>query len=126
MKDIYQADNRYFDFLKGHLRELKEEGNQNILVSMFRALTGIRHRAKRRQVTGIPLTLVTSESTPPPHPNVEAASMQPTPGKMEQDESMPEQLDPIPIVVVMKQPSVDNQQGIHTTTSPGTTGSTTG
>ena len=35
--------------------------------------------------------------------------MQPTPNKMKKDESMPEQLDPIPIVEVVRQPSVDNQ-----------------
>ena len=111
MEDIYQADDRYFDFLERQVRELNEEKNQSILVSMFRALTGSRCRTKRRQVTGIPLTPVTSESTPTSHLNIEATSMQPTPGKMEQDESTLEQLDPIPLVEVMGQPSVDNQLG---------------
>ena len=76
MEDIYQADDRYFDFLEGQVRELKEEKNQSIVVSMFRALTGIRCRTKIRHVTSIPLTLVTSESTPASHSNTEAASMQ--------------------------------------------------
>ena len=78
---------------------------------MFRALTGSRCRTKRRQVTGILLSLVTSESTPASHPNIEATHMQPTQGKTEQDESVPEQLDPIPIVEVTRHPSVDNQLG---------------
>ena len=97
MEDICQADDRYFGFLEGQIRELKEEKNQSILVSMFRALTGSRHRTKRRQVTCIPPTLVTSESTPASHLNVEDFSTQPTPGKTEQDESMLEQWDPIPL-----------------------------
>ena len=91
---------------------MKEEKNQSILVSVFRALTGSRCRTRRRQVTGIPLTLVTSESTPASHPNVGAAMTQPTLSKMEQYESMPEQLDPISIVEVVRQPSVDNQLGV--------------
>ena len=48
---------------------------------------------------------------PSSHPSNEAVSMQPTPSKTEQDESMLEQLDPIPIVEVMRQPSVENQLG---------------
>ena len=110
MENIYQAGERYFNFLKGQIRELKEEKNQSILVSMFRALTGSRQWTRRRHMTGIPLTLVTSESTPASHPNIGAA-IQPTPNKMEQDESMPEQLDPIPIVEVARQQSVNNQLG---------------
>ena len=81
MEDIYQADDRYFDFLKGQVREVKEAKYQSILVSMFRVLTGSRCRTKRRQVTGIPLAPVTSESTPASHPNIEATSMQPTPAR---------------------------------------------
>ena len=76
MEDICQADDRYFDFLEGQVRELKEEKNQSILVSMFRAHTGSRCRTKRRQVTGILPTPVTSESTPASLPNVEATPMQ--------------------------------------------------
>ena len=37
--------------------------------------------------------------------------MQPTPSKTEPDESMPDQLDPKPIVEVVRKPSVDNQLG---------------
>ena len=111
MENVYQADERYFNFLEGQVRELKEERNQSILVSMFRAATGSRCRTERRYVTGILPTLVTLESTPASHPNIEAIPMQPTPSKTEQKESMPEQLDPIPIVEIMRQPSVDNQLG---------------
>ena len=95
------------------VRELKEEKNQSILVSVFRALTGSRHRTRRRQMTGIPLTPVILESTPASHPIVGAATMQPTPKQegMEQDESTPDQLDPTSIVEVVRQPSVDNQLG---------------
>ena len=110
MENIYQADERYFNSLEGEVRELKEEKNQSILVSAFRALTGSRCRTRRRHVTGIPPTLVTLESTPVSHLKV-GATMQPTPSKMEQDESVLEQLDPIPTVEVVRQPSVDNQLG---------------
>ena len=112
MENIYQADEWYFDFLEGQVRELKEEKNQSILVSVFRALTGSRCRTRRGQVTGIPLTPVTSESLPASHPNVGATTMmQLTPNETEQDKSAPEQLDPIPIEEAARQPSVDNQLG---------------
>ena len=35
------------------------ERSQGLITSMFRALTGSRHKTKRKQITGIPPTLVT-------------------------------------------------------------------
>ena len=95
----------------GAVKSAKGRENESILVCMFRALTGSRCRTERRQVTGIPPTPVTLESTPTSHLKIKAASTQPTSGKMELDESMPEQLDPISVVEVIRQPSVDNQLG---------------
>ena len=111
MKKTYQTEAMYFHYLEGQERELKEEKNESILVSTFRALTGSRHRTKRRQGTDFPLTPVTLESTPASHPNVEATSTEPTTSKTEQDESVLEQLDPIPVVEIMRQPSVETQLG---------------
>ena len=42
MENIYHVDERYFDFLEEQVKDLKAEKNQNILASMFRALTGSR------------------------------------------------------------------------------------
>ena len=111
MENIYQVDERYFDFPEGQVRELKAEKNQGILASVFRALTGSRCRTRRRQVTGILLTLVTSESTPVSNPEAETATTPLAPSKTEQNESAPEWLVPVPIVEVPTLPSDDNQLG---------------
>ena len=64
LDNIFHADERYFNFLEDQAKELKAEKNQSILASMFRALTGSRHRTKRKQVTGILSMPLTSESIP--------------------------------------------------------------
>ena len=61
MENIYHADDRYSDFHKEQVKELKAEKNQSSLANMFRNLTGSRHRTKSKQVTGILPTLITSE-----------------------------------------------------------------
>ena len=63
MENIYNVDERYFDFHEEQVKELKAEKNQSILASIFRVLMGTRCRTRRRQVTGILPMLVTSEST---------------------------------------------------------------
>ena len=111
MENIYHADKRYFDFLKHQVKELKAEKNQNILASMFRAFTGSRYRPRRRQVTGIPPMLVTSEPTPVSDLEVVPVATPPGLSKVEQIESAPEQLVPVPVVELHTQPSVHNQLG---------------
>ena len=109
MENINQADEQYFDFLKGQAGELKAEKNQSILATVFRALTGSSHRTKRRQVTGILPTAVTLESTPASDTDVGTDIKQLAPSKTKQDESEPEQLAPISIVEVPTQPGFDIQ-----------------
>ena len=74
MENIYQADEQYFNFLEGQLRELKAEKNLNILACVFRTITGSRHRTRRMQVTGILLTSVNLESTTASDPDVGTAT----------------------------------------------------
>ena len=111
MENSYPADEQYFNFLEGQVRELKAEKNQSILATVFRVLTGSRYRMRRRQVTAIPPTLVTLESTPTSDPYVGTLMTPPAPSKTEQDETALEQLVPIPIVEIPMQPSVYNQLG---------------
>ena len=59
MKMVYKADDKYFKFLNQQVKELHMERSQRFITSMFRALTGSRHKIRRKQVTGIPPTLVT-------------------------------------------------------------------
>ena len=54
MDIIYQAADEDFNFFKAQLRKLDAERNESILTSIFRTITGIRHKTRRRQVTGIP------------------------------------------------------------------------
>ena len=57
---VYQAADEYFEFLDQQVKELNMEGSQGFITSMFRALTGSRHKTRRRQVTGIPPTPMTT------------------------------------------------------------------
>ena len=62
MEMVYWTDDEYFEFLNQQVKELHMESSQGLITSMFRALTGSRCKTRRRQVTGIPPTLVTRES----------------------------------------------------------------
>ena len=54
MDVIYQAADEDFNFFKAQVRELDAERNQSIITSIFRTITGTRHKTRRRQVTSIP------------------------------------------------------------------------
>ena len=68
MQMVYQADDRSFEFLNQQVKELHRERSQGFITSIFRALTGSRHKTRRKQVTGIPPTLVTIGSHTPATP----------------------------------------------------------
>ena len=61
MEMVYWADDEYFEFLNQQVKGLHMERSQGFITSMFGALKGIRHKTRRRQVTGILPTLVTRE-----------------------------------------------------------------
>ena len=62
MEMVYWADDEYFEFLDQQVKELHMERSQGFITSVYRALTGSRCKTRRRQVTGIPPTPVTTES----------------------------------------------------------------
>ena len=63
MDVIYQAtDEGFFESL---VRELDAERNQSITTSIFRTLTGTRHKTRRRQVTSIPPMPITLSAASP-------------------------------------------------------------
>ena len=62
MEAVYQADDQFFE---GQVKELHVEWSQRIIMSVFRALTGSRHKTRRRQMTGIPPMPVMAGSTTP-------------------------------------------------------------
>ena len=59
MEIVYWADDEYFELLNQQAKKLHMERSQGFITWMFRALTGSRHKTRRRQVTGIPPTPVT-------------------------------------------------------------------
>ena len=61
MEMVYQADDEYFEFLNQWVKELHMESSQGFITSTFRTLAGSRCKTRRRQVAGIPPTLVTRE-----------------------------------------------------------------
>ena len=54
MDVIYQATDEDLNFFEAQVKELDTERNQSIITSIFRTLTGTRHKMRRRQVTSIP------------------------------------------------------------------------
>ena len=62
MEMVYQADDMYFEFLDQEVKKLYMERSQGFIMSLYRALTGSRYKTKRRQVTSIPPTPLTTES----------------------------------------------------------------
>ena len=58
MEMVCWADDEYFEFFDQQVRELHMERSQAFITSVFRALTGSRHKTRRRQVTGISPTPV--------------------------------------------------------------------
>ena len=61
MDVIYQAADKDFNFFEAQVRELDAE---SIITSIFRTLTGTKHRT-RRQVTCIPPMLITPGAANP-------------------------------------------------------------
>ena len=59
MEMVYHANDWYFKFLDQQVKELRIERSQGFITSMFTALTGSRHKTRRKQVTRIPPTPVT-------------------------------------------------------------------
>ena len=54
MDVIYQASDEDFNFSKTQVRKLNAERNESVSTSIFRTITGTRHKTRRRQVTSIP------------------------------------------------------------------------
>ena len=50
MDVTYQATDEDFKFFEAQVRELDVERKQSILTSLFRTITGTRHKIRRRQV----------------------------------------------------------------------------
>ena len=48
MEMVYQADDQYFEFLNQKVKELHMERSQGLITSVFRALTGRRHKTRRK------------------------------------------------------------------------------
>ena len=65
MEMVYWADDEYFEFLDQQVKELHMERSQGFITSVYRALTGSRHKTRRIQVTSIPPTPVTMQSCSP-------------------------------------------------------------
>ena len=108
MEAIYQADDHYFEFFEGQVKELPVERSQSIITSDFWALMGSRHKTRRRQVTSIPPMPVTTGSTSP----ATVADAQATTMPSVQVETVPELLMQVPIAEVpMQLPMVDSQLG---------------
>ena len=63
----------YYEFLNKQVKELHMERSQRFITSVFSALTGSRCKTWRKQVTGIPPTLVTIGSHTPATP-IDAAT----------------------------------------------------
>ena len=55
---IYQTDDQYFDFFEEQIKELQVGKSQSIIASVFQTIMGTRPKTRRRQVMGIPSTLV--------------------------------------------------------------------
>ena len=65
MDVIYQAAYKDYNFFEAQVMELNAERNQSILTSIFKTITGMRHKTRRRQVTGIPPMLITLGAASP-------------------------------------------------------------
>ena len=59
MEIVYWADDKYFEFLNQQVKEIHMERSQGFITNVFRALTGHKCKTRRKQVAGIPPTLVT-------------------------------------------------------------------
>ena len=120
METIYQADNQYFKFLENQVRELHVERSHGIFASVSWALTGSRHKTRRRWVTGIQPTPVTvGSATSTTIPDASVTTTPPAQVNIVPVEPAPEALIPEPIAEVpMQQPGVDSQlRGSYITTT---------
>ena len=61
MEKAYEANYEYFEFLDQQVMEHHMERSQGFIRSVYRALTGSRFKTRRRQVTRIPPTPLTTE-----------------------------------------------------------------
>ena len=108
MDVIYQADDQYFDFFEEQVKELQAKKNQGIKTSVLLALTGSRHKMRRRQVTGIPLTTVMMDTATP----VTVTDVQATTKLLVPVKTIPGSLMPVPVTVIpMQPPIVESQLG---------------
>ena len=77
---IYQVNDQYFDLFEEQVKELQAERSQSIITSAFHALTGTRHKTKRRHVTGItPIPLMVGMTSPAIGTGAPAVAMPPAP-----------------------------------------------
>ena len=111
MEAAYQADDHFFEFFKGQVKELYLERSQSIITSVFLALTGSRHKTRRRKVNSIPPMPLTTGSTTP----ATIAYTQTTTTPPFQDDTTLEPLMPVPVAEVpIQPPMVESQLGGHT------------
>ena len=68
MEMVYQASSQYFEFLNQQVKKLHMERSQGFSTNIFGALTGSRCKTRRKQVTSILSTPVTTGSHIPATP----------------------------------------------------------
>ena len=108
IETVYQIDDQFFEFYEGRVKELHVEISQSIITSVFHALMGSSCKTKRRQVTGIPSTLVMAGLTIP----TTVVDAQTTAVPLNQVETALEMLMPAPVTEVPVQMlMVDSQLG---------------
>ena len=62
---VYHTNDWYFESLNQQVKKLHIERSQGIIKSVFRALTGSRHKTRMKQVTGIlPMPVTSGMHTP--------------------------------------------------------------
>ena len=111
MEMVYQADDQYFKFFDQQGKELHVERSQGFITSVFRPLTGSRHKTRRKQVTRIPPTPVTIETHTPATP-IDAPSSKVLAEDVTQAGVVARQLTPATLEEEpMEEPSSSNKLG---------------
>ena len=108
---VYQANDWYFEFLNQQVKELHMARSQGFITMVFRALTGSRCKTRRKQVTGIPPTLVTigthTPATPTDTPTSKILAEDMTKAEVAARQLTPATLEKEP----MEEPSPSNELG---------------
>ena len=109
MDSSYQANDQYFNFFEEEVKDLQAKKSKGIITSVsFLALTGSRHKIRRRQMTGIPPTPVMMGTVTP----VTATDIQATTIKQIPAETVPEPIMSVSVTVIpMQPPMLESQLG---------------